>query len=113
MASGTSKKSLFIRPFTGVLLLFLVLVVPGISRAEIVKDVSLQYMGAETVARSVIMAQIQTSVGSELDSVVVEEDIHNLVEAEASRKAEVVRTAQDHHIVEEDIQTLLRWMLLN
>tara|TARA_R110002060_G_scaffold19561_5_gene26726 strand:- start:461 stop:634 length:174 start_codon:yes stop_codon:yes gene_type:complete len=45
--------------------------------------------------------------------VVVEEDIHNLVEAEASRKAEVVRTAQDHHIVEEDIQTLLRWMLLN
>ena len=35
-------------------------------------------MGAETVARSVIMAQIRTSVGSELDSTVVEEDIKTL-----------------------------------
>ena len=94
MVSVFSKKSLIVRPVAGVLLLFLVLVVPGISRAEIVKDVSLQYMGAETVARSVIMAQIRTSVGSELDSAVVEEDIKTLY---ASGHIDNVRVLTEAH----------------
>ena len=76
------------------LFLFSLLLVPGLSRAETVKDVALQYMGAETVARSVLMAQIRTSVGSELDPTVVEEDIKTLY---ASGHIDNVRVLTEPH----------------
>ncbi len=58
-------------------LLFALLTAP-LAEAEQVKDISIQYIGEETVASSVILAQIRTAVGSELDSQVVEEDIKSL-----------------------------------
>ena len=94
MSSVISYKTMMLRPIYGLFLLFLALAAPGISRAETVKDVALQYMGAETVARSVIMAQIRTSVGSELDPVAVEEDIKTLY---ASGHIDNVRVLTEPH----------------
>ena len=48
------------------------------SHAEKITDISIQYMGAESVDRSAIMAQIRSKAGSELDAQIVEEDIKNL-----------------------------------
>ena len=48
------------------------------SPAEKITDISIQYMGAESVDQSAIMAQIRTKAGSELDPQIVEEDIKNL-----------------------------------
>lgn len=58
--------------------LLLPLLSPPLARAELVKDIVVQYVGAETVARSVILAQVQTAVGDELDPQVIEEDIKSL-----------------------------------
>ena len=64
----------FIAAFTA-LFLFIGL---ASSPAEKITDISIQYMGAESVDQSAIMAQIRTKAGSELDPQIVEEDIKNL-----------------------------------
>ena len=50
------------------------------SHAEKITDISIQYMGAESVDRSAIMAQIRSKAGSELDAQIVEEDIKTYIQ---------------------------------
>lgn len=76
-----STTSLISRLFAAAFALILMFATSSVARAETVKDVSIQYVGEETVARSVILAQIRTKVGSELDSQIITEDIKSLYDS--------------------------------
>jgi outer membrane protein insertion porin family len=76
-----STTSFISRLFAAAFALILIVASSSLVRAETVKDVAVQYVGEETVARSVILAQIRTKVGSELDSQIITEDIKSLYDS--------------------------------
>ena len=77
MLLSASPKTPFLR---GVIASIFALGALGGAFAVQVKDISIQYIGAETVDRSVIQSQIRTEVGAELEAEMIEEDIRSLYE---------------------------------
>ncbi len=95
---GSSHHSIRRRlnPFsTGLFALILGLfMIPGVARAEVVKDIVVQYTGPKLVTEERILARVSTKIGDTLDEAVIERDIKSLYD---SGDVENVRMFSEPH----------------